>query len=277
MLVEIAAYNASGDMLYLNGADTDSAMTKTVEGYRVALRAAVEGPKTAPRWHDGDSEFRRNKIAKFRFRADNGAVEIYTRDEAAAELARLDAMLTPKTEETAEVTTVAAKARKTKVVHPDGTTSTRSSATKVYTWAVEVKHNAHAEALDLEDVWASAVENRKAFEEAANARTVEKAGSVVSATYYLRHDALDLRWYLGGYSPARDAKPFDVDAGIEYARRQVNDSVDRMAASLDKLWSGPEIVYSVVRWSERADAANAAVGSFKGRHDTYRVVKCEEV
>jgi hypothetical protein len=159
--IEIAAYNASGEMLYLNGADTDAVMTKTVEGYRVALRAAVEGPKTALRWHDGDSEFRRNKIASFRFRGDNGAEDRFTRDEAAAELARMEASL-------GRVSTPAVTDN-----HTDSTTDTKGAAAMAATKKTAAKPETTAKATEAEDAAAKVREEIEA--------NIERLASLVEA------------------------------------------------------------------------------------------------
>jgi hypothetical protein len=59
---EVIAYNASGDMLWLRGADLDAEQTVYVEGVR-NVQPFMDALKYAPRYNPGTGRFTRNRVA----------------------------------------------------------------------------------------------------------------------------------------------------------------------------------------------------------------------
>jgi hypothetical protein len=170
-----------------------------------------------------------------------------------------------------------AKARKTTVTHPDGTMSTRNSASATYTHAVEQR----------EDVWATA----KLHRAQAQAQREEKArfiAAVRAGRISVRKDSKFFdgvyllgegeEWWLGGNDHAtayKGASTLDRKAAI----REWLANADRLAATFDrdadKAEAGPQYSYGVVRWSQSLLNANKGMREFEGRNlptSTFRVV-----
>jgi hypothetical protein len=178
-----------------------------------------------------------------------------------------------------------AKKRTTKVVHPDGSESTRSSETRDYLFAVVVTENRHEVAYDLEEEWTEAVEKRDHFEESAKAPKVKKVRDKKwtrgeKFTFYLIGDP-DVSgdcWWLG--SEYEGDEPFDLDSALARKAEELQYRVDKLAAKIAELLDGPEIGYGVVRWSSTYPAAQTGMREFErsvGKHRTYRIVECDVV
>jgi hypothetical protein len=175
------------------------------------------------------------------------------------------------------------KKRTTKVVHADGTVSTRSSETRSYLYAVEVTENRHEKAYELEDRWTEAVEKRDRFAELAADPKVKR----VRDTKYRHGERYDFYllgfvegesgWWLGSEGGASERK-FDLDEALAWKAENHQREVDNLAAEIDELLNGPEIGYGVVRWSETYPAAQTGMREFErnvGAHRTYRIVECD--
>jgi hypothetical protein len=177
------------------------------------------------------------------------------------------------------------KKRMTKVVHADGTVSTRSSETRSYLYAVEVTENRHEKAYELEDRWTEAVEKRDRFAELAADPKVKRVRDK-KWQHGERHDMYlhsgvegDSGWWLGTDGGYRDHK-FDLAEALESKAENLQRDIDRLAREIDELLNGPEIGYGVVRWSETYPAAQTGLRDFErhaGAHRKFRIVECDVV
>jgi hypothetical protein len=171
--------------------------------------------------------------------------------------------------------------RTTKVTHPDGTVSTRTSVTKVYAFAIEVEEDMHQTAYAKEDHWASLVDSRRRFKAAAAAPELRKVPDRgMTHIYLVDPEAVEDEgkgFYLGhegGYGNV----VFHEAECIATTARDIQARIDSVAKEIDALLSGPQIHYGVVRWSERADSATNALAEFQRNagYRKYRVVEAVE-
>jgi hypothetical protein len=177
------------------------------------------------------------------------------------------------------------KKRTTQVTHPDGTVSTRTSETRSYLYAVEVTENRHEKAYELEDRWTEAVEKRDRFAELAADPKVKRVRDK-KWQHGERHDMYlhggvegESGWWIGTDGGYRNHK-FDLVEALESKAENLQRDIDRLAAEIDQLLSGPEIGYGVVRWSETYPAAQTGMREFErhgGAHRTFRIVECDVV
>jgi hypothetical protein len=168
-------------------------------------------------------------------------------------------------------------ARKTVVMHPDGTQSTRNSANNIYTYAVEQR----------EDMWATAKLHRQQAEahreEKARFIAAVRAGRIAVRADSNHFDSIYLlgegeEWWLGGDYASRNGEPLDRKAAI----REWLANADRLAGIFDrdagKAEAGPQYAYGVMRWSQSYDNAHKGMREFEGRTfptSTFRVVLAE--
>lgn len=75
---EVIAFNASGDMLWLNGTDLDSEQTVTITGAR-NVQSYAENLKTAPRYSPEVGRFTRNRVALVIIRVSSHHEEAWAR------------------------------------------------------------------------------------------------------------------------------------------------------------------------------------------------------
>lgn len=166
------------------------------------------------------------------------------------------------------------KGRTTTVTHPDGTTSTRTSASMVYAFAVERR----------EDLWETAKTQRKvaADKRAEKARfiTAVRAGRIAvrggkffEGVYLLGEGGEE--WWLGAHT---EAEPLDRKAAV----RTWLPDCDALAAAYEdhaaKAESGPQYQYGVMRWSQSHENALKGLQEFQRANystSTFRVVPAE--
>jgi hypothetical protein len=173
---------------------------------------------------------------------------------------------------------MAAAKRTTQVVHPDGTVSDRTSATKEYVFAVEVKelNHRHAEFVELE--WEKLVEARARFRRASVEAKVRKYGNAASGyTYYL----VDPEGVGGATGTDDDRKRGfrltykrpgeDVDRAeaLTSGLASLNHAIDRASREIEELSAKPEVTYWVARWSESGKGANQGHSEFSRRLSAY--------
>jgi hypothetical protein len=172
------------------------------------------------------------------------------------------------------------KARTTTVTHPDGTVSTRSSASATYTHAVEQR----------EDVWATAKLHRNVAADKREEKTrfiaAVRAGRIAVRKDSKHFDSVYLlgegreEWWLGSNDYAmpsigREASTLDRKTAI----REWLANADSLAATFDrhadKAEAGSQYSYGVVRWSMSHENATKGLREFEGRNlptSTFRVV-----
>lgn len=178
--------------------------------------------------------------------------------------------------------------RKTIVTHPDGTTSTRSSKTRFYEWAVEAKTNKHLVAGDRAKYVEKLRAESAAFAEAvADGKFIKKSKPwSTGGTYtdfYVVHPKTGEEFWLGAESRNANGELNTWDKGYDRAEavtkhvEEYTVRIKRAQQEIEDLLAGPEITYSIARWSERRDSAEKALNSFQWAHTTFRVVKAEEV
>lgn len=160
-------------------------------------------------------------------------------------------------------------AQKFTATHPDGTVSTRNSATMTYTHVVQVREDMWAAAKDLH---AKAQERRDAkakFVEAVRGGRVIKEDSHIARTHnvYVVHD--DGKQYWLGHGS--DSEPCDRKAGVRRLLDRYADEAARYEREAREAESGPQYRYAVVRWSQSEGNAVKAVAEFTGRNGRNRV------
>jgi hypothetical protein len=168
---------------------------------------------------------------------------------------------------------MAAAKRTTQVVHPDGTVSDRTSATKDYVYAVEVKelNHRHAEFVELE--WEALIEARARFRRACVEGKVRKYGNAVSGyTYYLTDPE-----GVGGATGPTDQRTrgfyltwtrsgeVDRTEALKLGLASLNNALDRAAREIEELSAKPEVTYWVARWSESSRGASQGQAEFARR------------
>ena len=165
-------------------------------------------------------------------------------------------------------------ARKFTVTHPDGTVSTRTSKTRIYTHAVEAYRSLEAAREALEAEAAAARKRAEAYRWAAKRGTVTRKWRGFDPSSPVAHELqLDvpgehpLTWYCDSENRPSVAGLDDWAQGLggvefmrEYARHRAAD-VEEQAGNLEQraaeLTKGEG--YSVLRWSQRRDLAERAV------------------
>lgn len=164
-----------------------------------------------------------------------------------------------------------AKGHKTVVTHPDGTQSTRNSATMTYTHAVEIREDRHA----LAKLWRKIAEEKRAERE--RFITAVRAGrisvrpeSALFETVYLLGEGGE-EWYIGANMPDG---PLDRKQAIRAMLADFESFAARYEADADSAEAGPQFGYGVVRWSQSEANARKGLAEFERNRASsdYRVV-----
>ncbi|MDX2590959.1 hypothetical protein PV343_01295 [Streptomyces sp. WI03-4A] len=165
--------------------------------------------------------------------------------------------------------------------HQDGTVSTRTSKTMVYTYAVESVENRwlvakikHAEARKIRA-------DRLKFIEAVKGGKVAYESDPLPhspdrSNVYLVH-ADGERYWLDSGSPMA---PVDLKAAVRDRLSRYDEQIARAEAEGREAESGPQFHYGIYRWSQTPAAANKAQAEFTRNHGagttTFRVVKVHQ-
>jgi hypothetical protein len=176
------------------------------------------------------------------------------------------------------------KGRVTVFTHADGTVSTRSSNTRVYGWAVEIKEDRHAwaraELADLpnEEALLNAFERAADDGERAAEHQAWQSGAD-HVDFYIIDPETERSFWIGSeirHADGTITRPFDESAEIDkmYAHKSAH-LARRREAALEAL-NGPQYRYGIARWSERRDSAEKALTTFGDRaHSFVRVVEVQ--
>lgn len=150
------------------------------------------------------------------------------------------------------------------VTHPDGTTSTRTSQRATYTHAVVLARPRAGRVTAAQQAVDTVREQTATLEEdlTNGKRTETSKPWVYGGEYVTIHLGST---FATSYITPRDERPTDeqvrdaVKAHIENRRR----SLAEHEAFLTAQEEGPEVEYTVMRWSSRADLANKALAEFQ--------------
>lgn len=179
---------------------------------------------------------------------------------------------------------MASSIRTTQVTHPDGTVSTRKSKTRDYYWAIEVKTDEHAVARDKHQTVQEVERSQESLERAIAGgqwRTEPHDFGQGTTTYFYLVDPVtgNEHWIGSDRHGAEWAADQELDKLAAIAKQRA-ELVGRRARVLDeaaKLEAGPQYSYGVMRWSERKESADQALGQFAGmKHKTFTVVQAVE-
>lgn len=155
-------------------------------------------------------------------------------------------------------------ANTTKVTHPDGTVSKRTSQNRTYTHAVVMSQT-------RESLIADALAYAAKFDELAAADLAAVDGEITTESRDWSGGLTYYSLYVGGeYAAAHvsdQPRPSDDDLRAKLRKGAASQSAraDEYRARAAKLADSPTVVYGVLRWSSRADLAHkAATGEFGG-------------
>lgn len=169
---------------------------------------------------------------------------------------------------------MAAKARKTIVTHPDGTVSTRTSRSAIYTYAVEQIKDMRAYAAGERAEGAKVRAERERFIAAVRAGKITKeAPNKMGRTHYNLMGEGDESWWLGSEA---EGEPLDRKEAVRRVLGDLAARADGYHKRADDAEAGPKFTYGVLRWSANYDNASRALSTFSDwRHITVRVVPAE--
>jgi hypothetical protein len=158
------------------------------------------------------------------------------------------------------------------ITHPDGNKSTRNSKTRVYTHGVVVTANEHKRVVKLRTEAQQRREQAAAYRADAGEMLVEDQAWSRGATwrkYSLENPTGGEPLYLGNDIIEADGTVQEPvfnreTASAEHAALEAEraDALDRNA---DQLAAGPELTYSVWRWSSDAAAAAKYAAQLAGK------------
>lgn len=164
-----------------------------------------------------------------------------------------------------------AKGRKTTVTLPDGNVETRTSASRVYTWAVMQTQDNHAYA-KVQAEWADKLaEVHKAvtamieagdFSGLVRKETSRNGRGERFYSSFLPGDQ-DRRWsyWLPDHRDAASWSEY-----IDKAMARIAWDAQRAREKVAELEAGPQFSYGIVQWNSRRDLAEKACGQFSRYH-----------
>lgn len=173
---------------------------------------------------------------------------------------------------------MAAKARKTIVTHPDGTVSTRTSRSAIYTYAVEQIKDMRAYAAGERAEGVKVRAERERFIAAVRAGKVAKRvghPGLGATDHYLIGEGGE-EWWLGHEGGRNNIAPVDRKASIRKTLADLAKRADGYDLRAEDAEVGPEFTYAVLRWSANYDNASRALSTWADwPYITVRVVPAE--